>query len=326
MATSNSTGRRARILKLTRKAYREFHHLVKREAGACLQVSSYEKLGKSWGVYDIWALSACRNALAPADVRSFDEVAMISLADRINLRVFRACARPELDWSAIPDERVYEFIVWHEIGHRRDNFDMLDFMVHPTYSEPHARKYWHGAMRRANEVLADRFAWEKCFPGQPMAISEKRSPEYLQVLNDDIEHLSRDFPRGKYALRPLPSGFAEYVPTAMIQDKRLAAFTGVPHIPPRPQCTEMRNHEAHRLAYEEARIGPKRPVLELIDGWECGFFSSVQEDEPRRLMVGRRASQGALKKAASQYGFLVYELVKFQEGGALKSPAGKGSK
>lgn len=254
MATVNSTGRRPRVLKLTRSAYREFHYLVKREAGVCLQVSSYKKLGKSWGTYELWALPAYRNALAPADVRRFDEVAMISLADRINLDVFKACARPELDWGAVPDERVYEFIVWHEIGHKRDNFSMIDFMVHPAYRTTDSLKYWHGAILRANEVLADRFAWEKIFPGRPMAIAPARTREYLQKLNDDIEHLERDFVRGKYTPRPLPAGFAEYVPTAMLEDKRLAAFTGLPHIPPRPRCTEMRHHAAYELATLQRKL------------------------------------------------------------------------
>ena len=56
----------------------------------------------------------------------FAEKAAITLADRINVRRLKSAKRPEMDWHSVPDDKVYEFVLWHEIGHRMNNFYIPD--------------------------------------------------------------------------------------------------------------------------------------------------------------------------------------------------------
>lgn len=292
--------------------------MVKQEAGVSLLVSSYKKMEHAWGQYSPWALQVFRNAVAPTDVMRYDEVSMITLADRINVNSFRACQRPELDWSAVPDEKIYEFVVWHEIGHRRDNFDMLDFMMNPKHSamdNADPKRYWYRAMRRVNEVLADRFAWNKLFPGQSMPIASGRTPEYLEKINEDITQLARDFKRGRFPLRPLPPGHAEYIPREMLENRRLASYTGLAYRAPRLSSSGFKDYAALNRDFELAKIGPKRPELQLGEGRDCGLFFAVDYQEPARLLIGRNAGDMYLKAVASQYGFAFSDLVAFRNGG-----------
>lgn len=302
------------VVRLTPAQYRRFHALAKREAGAALAVSSYQKLG-AWGQFSCMADSVVKNAAAPRDVQLGDEVACITLASRINVDKLHAATRPEMDWSAIPKALVYEFIFWHEVGHRLDNFDAFDFMTSKYRSYPDFHR-WHRHLNRANEVLADRFAWNRLFPGRPMAVAKQHSPEYLRELDAHIEQFSRDVPRAKYKVRPLPEGRAEYIPSRMLGTANLARFAGVP-VQPRQTGPGSRDIAQWQEAYAAARIGPQRPFLEITEGSaaECVTRQDFRSEEASmRLRVGRDCPSDLAIRTASLYGFRREEIEFFLAG------------
>ena len=233
---------------------------------------------------------------------------MFTLAERINIAAFRSCIRPELDWSAIPAHLIYDFILWHEIGHKADNYDQIDFFTGKCRQQEDFARL-NRALLRANEVLADRYAWAKIFPNEPLPISLARSAEYLAGINADIAELDARVGRRTPPRRMLPCGFAEYISLDVVRSKSYAAIAGVPYRGKPPKYTQE--------AYDMYRTGPHRPVLELIDGFDSGLFCSVANSAEPKLLVGRSCRKTDLVVAATLGGYSVHELVDFVKGGGV---------
>lgn len=147
-----------------------------------------------------------------------------SLASAINTRTFRECGRtrPELDWSALGDDEIYPFVLWHEIGHRVDNFSLVDLMCMKDFE---ARNTCQGIIGYVNEVLADRYAWSKVCPGQPIPLT-KRGAEQRQLLQDSLDILSKYLSRDGFKIKPLWPGQYHDVPESMLRTPAKAAFVG----------------------------------------------------------------------------------------------------
>lgn len=233
---------------------------------------------------------------------------MVTLAERINVAAFRSCIRPELDWADIPANLIYDFILWHEIGHKADNYDQIDFFTGKCRQQEDFARL-NRALLRANEVLADRYAWAKIFPSRPLPISQARSAEYLAGINADIAELDARVGRRTPRRTMLPLGFAEYIPLDVVQSKGYAAIAGVPYREKRPSYTQ----EAYKLS----RTGPHRPVLELVEGSDSGLFCSVANSTEPKLLVGRSCRKTDLVVAATLGGYSVQELVDFVKGGGV---------
>lgn len=237
-------------LKLSHEQYRQFADLCKVEAGQALEVSTYEEMHGNWGISGgmAWELIS--------DVRTsqvtFDHHAgRIVLADSIDVAEFRRVgrARPELDWSVLSDEEIYPFVVWHEIGHRRDNFCMLDAAFFDEESV--------GPMRFINEVLADRFAWSKLRPGERLPLTRKGKAEQALIANR-LDVISQKYARAPYKVRPIAAGQYAHVSPSMLQNRRLAAFLG-PDVHPELLARYIWKF-ANQLDYSQPAPAPKRPV------------------------------------------------------------------
>ncbi len=236
-----------RTLKLSHEQYRQFADLCKVEAGQGLEVSTFEEMRGSWGLSGgmAWELIS--------DVRtndvSFDHhVSRITLADAVDVAEFRRAGRgrPELDWSVLSDEEIYPFIVWHEIGHRRDNFNMLDAALFDRGSL--------GPLRYINEVLADRFAWSQIRPGEQLPLTRKGKEDQTHIA-EQLALISQNHVRARYKVRPLITGQYVHVSPRMLESRRLAAFVG-PDVHP-----ELLAHyiwkRANRLDYSTPAPVPK---------------------------------------------------------------------
>ncbi|CUJ80941.1 hypothetical protein [Achromobacter sp. 2789STDY5608628] len=211
-----------KALTLSHEQYRGFAELCKAEAGQALEVSSTDAMNGDWAQAGFMAWEVI------ADVRASQaafalEVSRIELADSIIVGDFRRAgrSRPETNWDALTDDEIYPFIVWHEIGHRRDNFNMLDVMMARSNFPDEVVK----RIRWVNEVLADRFAWAQIRPGEMLAKTEGGKRD-AQLIEDTIALMAQHCQRAKFKPRPIPGGQYAHVSPRMLESPRLAAFVG----------------------------------------------------------------------------------------------------
>ena len=210
-----------KITKLSRSMYRDYALLAKQHAGSALQVSTYSAMN-CWGAIDPMARGIYKDA---KDVSSHaTEGSVIKIADRINVNRFQSAMRPELDWSAIPGKMVYEFVLWHEIGHIINNLCSFDLLQAKGLKEPLPiilRKLgW------VNETLADRFAWNTLFPKKKLPLNPKLPKERPQMINSWIDELSKVVEVKKRKPGEVPTGQYQYVPFDMLKSTHLAAYVG----------------------------------------------------------------------------------------------------
>lgn len=208
------------ILHITRKQYRGFAEITKSVAGMALNLSSFSRMGNAWGIYSPWALLTCIDATQ--DKPKFDEISFITIAKSININKFRVTKRPELDWSKLEDNEIYPFVIWHEIGHRLDNFEHFEVM---RLSDLQLRDECHRKIVFANEVLADRYAWERIRPGEPIPLSD-HSQAMQEKVSEALDLLNMHIPRKTRNTRKLKSGNYKYVPDYMLATPERAAFVG----------------------------------------------------------------------------------------------------
>ena len=212
-----------RVVRLGRKQYRAFFEVVKRETGAVLAVMSAAEMGGCWGMYNPMAVPVQIDAKDPNSM--FAEKAAITLADRINVRRLKSAKRPEMDWHSVPDDKVYEFVLWHEIGHRMNNFYIPDVWRAVDGLERGGMELF-GRAKRANEVLADRYAWGRLFPDRRFPVRGDLPREQCRELSRDIEHISTLVELREIRPPALPLGQYDYVPLSMLKSDRLAAYVG----------------------------------------------------------------------------------------------------
>lgn len=169
---------RADLVHLTPATLRRVDTLAKRLAGCAIQVLLADEIDGNWGVFSWMADTVCLNTrglVRDGGPHNFRETAWIGLAPSVDYARFRECSRPELDWSHVPRERVYDFIVLHEIGHCVDNFEPFDLAKKQAALPDGDRRLWGRHFTLVNEVLADRFAWCALFPGTPLPIDPRRT-------------------------------------------------------------------------------------------------------------------------------------------------------
>lgn len=207
------------VVNITRGQYRTFAEIAKAN-GCVLTLSAVEKM-KCFGEFSFMAIGVVRDA---ADSRSeLTEHAAITLACSIDADQFRSAIRPELDWGRLEDHEIFQFLFWHEIGHRVDNFDAFS-VVGLNDSEARATCLRH--IRTANEVLADRFAWSKVRPGEPIPVGDagKRLQDGIaagmEALRKHAAHTST------FTRQPLPAGQYRSVPKEMLLEPWKAKYVG----------------------------------------------------------------------------------------------------
>lgn len=128
----------------------------------------------------------------------------ILVKNLIDTDLFRATTRPEMDWGAIPEEDIYRFIILHEIGHCLNNYD-YEWWLPERDSE---KGQLYGIVKRINEVLADRYAWEALYPGKPLPVKHRRKT----VIKELMKKLDRHFKMKDLKKERLPVDPAKYVP------------------------------------------------------------------------------------------------------------------
>lgn len=207
------------VVKITRGQYRAFAEIAKAH-GCVLSLSTVEEM-KCFGEFSFMAIGVVRDA---ADGHSgLIEKSAITLARSIDTDYFRSASRPELDWGHLEDHEIFPFLFWHEIGHRVDNFDAFSVT---GLKDPEARatclRYWTAV----NEVLADRYAWNKIRPGEPIALGDtgKRLQDGIAVGMDALR--KHTVHTGTFTRQSLPAGQYRFVPKEMLIEPWKARYVG----------------------------------------------------------------------------------------------------
>lgn len=209
-------------LQLSHHQYRRFAEIAKAN-GCLLEIHEAGEHGDSWGMSGVMAMSAVDDATDPRT--RFCEHGYISLATRIGVDEVRKARRPELDLSHVPLLRLYEFILWHEIAHKIWNFPLSSFVLARPGDDRYDRLYSKAC--HINEVLADRFAWARVFPGKPLPVRKDLSFAERRQSDMDLEYLQRGLGSLKLRLRePLPAGQYRSISTRMLKGEETAAWIG----------------------------------------------------------------------------------------------------
>lgn len=206
-----STARRPRAHDqvLSPKLFRRLE-LIARSQGCVLQVREAAEMGNNWGCVNFMAQGVYEDLRAPK-LKCY-ETALIDIAPRFHVSQFHGSCRPELDWSQVPSAKAWEFLVWHEIGHLKDNIKHFGVVADKDPKVIASQKEWSTALYVVNEVLADRFAWNAVFPDQPIPICPRRthSAEYV---SEWLERLDARYGRsGRREMKPLPTDPLCHVP------------------------------------------------------------------------------------------------------------------
>lgn len=209
-------------IRLEHEQFREFAELCKREAGQVLELSTFEKMGSAWGSAGFMAWETIKDAREKTWAYT-PPIARIKLAESVTVAEFRRAGRtrPELDWSVLAENEIYPFLLWHEIGHCRNNFSLLDASIR---GDGIPDDVWN-MIHPMSEVLADRSAWSMLRPGEPMPLTAS-GKSISPTIDLALEYVGRFFQRGKYPVRPLELGQYTNVSPTMLESKHLAAFVG----------------------------------------------------------------------------------------------------
>ncbi|RSF09284.1 hypothetical protein [Achromobacter aegrifaciens] len=151
------TSHTSSTLRISPHEYRQFAEIAK-ASGMVLRLFKQpaQIIGLASGM-DVAVIDATRAEI----VGSLVEAPSLLLCEEINAGSIRRGAheRFECDVSQISDAEMYRFWLFHEIGHRADNYCSLSFQLSDTDHDPDNHRGILDRIWRANEILADRWAW-----------------------------------------------------------------------------------------------------------------------------------------------------------------------
>ncbi|MCY1370191.1 hypothetical protein D9M69_572740 [compost metagenome] len=128
-----------------------------------------------------------------------------------------------MDWSVLEDHEIYPFVVWHEIGHRVDNFDSWLIGIKDAEILDECRR----RVCFVNELLADRYAWSQVRPGEPVPLSENGKRLQERAV-ESLAYLEKHAPRNRSPRKEWALSVGQYldVPDYMLDGHHRAAFIG----------------------------------------------------------------------------------------------------
>jgi hypothetical protein len=186
-------------------------------AGKPLEVFPQAEEPEKFAYVDAWAQGLWDMRLEQPYVQR--EASTLCLANSIDYLAFREAQRPELDWSAIPQEDVFRFLVLHEVAHIRHGhaMELLTLQLRDDYFNRQtmevAPKYL-GCLA-ACEMVADRWAWAELYPGRAMPTRPAFSmavAELEDVLDRFPELMEEKNPK------PMTTDPRQYVPTRHVKE------------------------------------------------------------------------------------------------------------
>ncbi|MBT0654348.1 hypothetical protein [Geomobilimonas luticola] len=190
--------------------FRRLDILTRTEAGMPLHVFSWQKGIQCWGRAEQQKVLVL-NVPTP-DGYCSEMMYLIDIANRIDMDQFvKKSSHPWLDNGEIPLEKVYEWLVWHEIAHVK--FGDMNAWEH--FKKKGFQLAWREHLKWCTELRADRYAWGKIAPGKEMPSfsktresreAVKKFDATLKKYRNDFELLRRD------RITPISTNPNEYVP------------------------------------------------------------------------------------------------------------------
>lgn len=150
------------VIKLTPNLFRELDILTRTETGCPLSVFNHSESPWEFGSFSFQPEGLFKEVEIQESPGCCCEREIIKIANQIDLEAFYSAQRPEMDWRFIPEDLIYQFIVFHEIGHCL--FDLPDILWMFNVRDDAKRCLFF----TANEVRTDRFGWKKLSPGRPL--------------------------------------------------------------------------------------------------------------------------------------------------------------
>lgn len=163
-----------RIIKLTPALFRRLDVIARTMAGRPIRILTASEMKGDFA--HIKGMCSCvyQDANEVHNGRGLlAELAVIDLANKIDVEAFHRCPRPEMDWRAIPENLIYDFLVQHEVGHCR----MDPCLVFDMPREIERSRELYDLCMQTLEMRADRYAWKALFPGN--AIPKRRGSRSL---------------------------------------------------------------------------------------------------------------------------------------------------
>ena len=172
MNISNLTSDESNILKLTENQFRELDVLVRKKAGKVLKLYQHESRD-DFGYWSAWAGDVVIDTTKMDAQYTMAEKGIINLANQIDVKRLKATKRPEMDWGKLPVDKIYEFIVFHEIAHTKQNTIDIAFKLRNSKGSG-----------LAMEVNADRQAFKWLFPDTTFPVKNDLTSDNKKVINE----------------------------------------------------------------------------------------------------------------------------------------------
>lgn len=195
----------SRFTPLTPMLFRELDALARTFAGKPIIVERAEKMEDCWGYVSPWALGLVIRLGKPNCI----ERSCITIANKADLDTLGKNPARVLDWSAIPAEDFYRFLVWHEIAHVI-HMDAMTYFRMDMDAVPATIK---SRVYRLAEHRADRYAWNVLYPDKKMPLlpgASKHLGEIKKTAVACLDILEKE--KRRKPVEPLPTDPFQYVP------------------------------------------------------------------------------------------------------------------
>ena len=194
---------------LTPEHFRELDYVSRTIGGAVLVVKPHEEMEGAYARQSVLAGSVYRDSRIRTGV-CMEECGTIQIANRIKINK-DAMRSFEVVWKDIPLEELYWWVIHHEIGHRLGNFSWWDLIEACRENDRAFTTEVNREMAFLNEILADRWAWEKLHPEMPL----ETKPEYDERIDAFKEQCPLSWRTSTKS--PMPTEECEFVPTEHVE-------------------------------------------------------------------------------------------------------------
>jgi hypothetical protein len=196
MAEKHSTTKPPEFVYLTPETFTRLDAITRARVGRAIRVCPPEEMKGNMADVDPWIGHV--GFVVDGKVVSGKGVGIIRLANQINVEMFKVASRPEMDWAAIPPLMIYDFLIWHEIGH----VVMGHMKWCDDYPWNHMDKKSIFLAKAEMERRADRYAWGVLFPYQ--FLPKKKNPEIsLKDLDKFAKKYRKFFEQPERSFEPL---------------------------------------------------------------------------------------------------------------------------
>jgi hypothetical protein len=191
-----------KTLTITPGMLRELTVISKTEAGLPLYVKKSEDFREvAFAELNFWSLPVCKDSRLGLIPGNLIEKARIEITNKIDLEQFHNTPRPNMDWRKVPEDLIYKFLIYHEVGHNLCGTHPVDFIIMAGRGEITWEEYRIAIA--VHEIWADKYAWQKLFPKKRVP-TKWASPQFRQRVDNFMKKHSALFSKPHQKVEPLP--------------------------------------------------------------------------------------------------------------------------